>query len=345
MTPERQKERTPFRFVATLRLCVFALILCSPAWAAEPDLAVLCADRAAIERIYYNHRTGAKPPFEETLPADQLRRLVQTDLAKEAALRKVYGVEITPAMLAVEVQRINTTTRAPDILAELKSALGNDKNRFARTVAKPIVVERILRNRFENDDQLHAAQRREVENVRAQLTNAAARFRSSRREEAPSSNPQRSTLNAQPDQSLLTSAATGELARDLVVLMKQRHSNEVTETTWQLDARPDGKRGAEHPGEREIRERFGPGAQILSAPQPRERDRQYYFEDLPGELQRVLRVQLRQPGDVSAVIETPGGFLLYVAKEKTDKALTTACLSIPKRSYEEWLAEQDGAMK
>jgi hypothetical protein len=66
---------------------------------------------------------------------------------------------------------------------------------------------------------------------------------------------------------------------------------------------------------------------------------------LPGELQRVLRLQLRQPGDVSAVIEAPGGFLLYVAKEKTDTALTVACLSLPKRSYEQWLSEQTGETK
>lgn len=54
----------------------------------------------------------------------------------------------------------------------------------------------------------------------------------------------------------------------------------------------------------------------------------------------MLRVQLRQVGDVSAVIETPSSFLLYVAKEKTATALTVACLSLPKRSYEQWLAEQ-----
>jgi hypothetical protein len=69
-------------------------------------------------------------------------------------------------------------------------------------------------------------------------------------------------------------------------------------------------------------------------------DQKLYFEDLPGELQNVLRVQLRQPGDVSAVIETPGGFMLYVTKEKTDAALSVAGLSLPKRSYEQWLEEQ-----
>jgi hypothetical protein len=30
------------------------------------------ADRAAIERVYYNHRTGQKPPFEQALPAAAL---------------------------------------------------------------------------------------------------------------------------------------------------------------------------------------------------------------------------------------------------------------------------------
>jgi hypothetical protein len=66
---------------------------------------------------------------------------------------------------------------------------------------------------------------------------------------------------------------------------------------------------------------------------------------LPIELQRVLRLQLRQPGDVSAVIEAPDGFLLFVAKETTNTALTVACLSLPKRSYEQWLSEHTGEPK
>ena len=68
--------------------------------------------------------------------------------------------------------------------------------------------------------------------------------------------------------------------------------------------------------------------------------REFYFEDLAPVLQRVLRVQLRQPGDVSAVIETPGGFLLYLARGKSDQAFAVACLALPKRNYEQWLEEQ-----
>ena len=109
------------------------------------DFGARCADRAALERVYYNHRLGEKPPFEQVLPPAMLENLVRQDLRKETALKQAYGVEVTPALLDAEVQRINTTTRAPDILAEIKTALGHDPVRFADVFAKPILVERLLR--------------------------------------------------------------------------------------------------------------------------------------------------------------------------------------------------------
>jgi hypothetical protein len=113
----------------------------------------------------------------------------------------------------------------------------------------------------------------------------------------------------------------------------------VAETVWQLGARP-AETNAPAVDEMEIKKRFGPNAQVLGGPHPDGKGAKYYFEDLPGELQNVLRAQLRRPGDVSAVIETPGGFLLYVAKDKTDTLLSVSGLSLPKRSYEQWLKEQ-----
>jgi hypothetical protein len=269
------------------------------------DFASHCADRAAIERVYYNHRLGEKPPFDQVLPPATMENLVRQDLRKESALKQAYGVEVTPAMLDVEVQRINATTRAPEMLAELKAALGNDPARFARAMAKPILVERLLREKFDNDDALHAPQRRQVEQTRREL---------------------------------LAERKNVADCEKLLALLQRSHSNAVTETTWQLGARPAETNAPAD--ESEIRKRFGPNAQILSSPQTGGKEQKFYFEDLPGELQNVLRVQLCQPGDISAVIETPGCFLLYVAKEKTDTVLSVAGLSLPKRSYEQWLAEQ-----
>jgi hypothetical protein len=264
------------------------------------DLTALCADRTAIERVYYNHRLGAKPSFEQVSPPPLIERLVSEDLHKEAMLKKVYGVEVAPAMVAAEVDRINATTRAPDLLAELKAALGNDPDRFAQAVARPIVVERLLRDKFENDDALHAARRQQVETIRAELR--AAR------------------------------------SDTLLLRFKQLGSNQITETTWQLTPRP-AKVGAPGADLVEIRKRFGPDTQILSSPQEAGREPKFYFADLPPELQRVLRVQLRQPGDLSAVIETPGGFLLYLCLTRNNTELGVAMLSLPKRSYEQWLAQ------
>jgi hypothetical protein len=178
---QKSEVRSQKRAVRWLGL----LALLSSGFAAlADDVASLHADRAAIERVYYNHRLGEKPPFEQVLPPATLENLVQQDLRKEAALKRVCRVEVTSALLDAEVQRVNTTTRAPEMLAEIKTALGNDAARFARAMAKPILVERLLREKFENDDALHASQRREMERVRTQLTNAAATFRSSRGNEA-----------------------------------------------------------------------------------------------------------------------------------------------------------------
>ena len=237
------------------------------------------------------------------MPGEMIEQLVRQDLHKEAVLRKVYGVEITPAMVAGEVERINTTTRAPEVLAEIKTALGADAARFATAMARPILVERELRRRFENDDKLHAAQRREAEQARESLL--AKKPVQDMRDvtwlltpRPADEKPAASTVPTTPSQaktssSTYTNEATAQLAQTL---------------------KPTGN----------------------SAPgQEKE-----YFEDLDPELQKVLRAQLQEPGDVSAVIETPGGFLVFLAKEKPAEKLSVASLSRPKRSYEEWLSQQ-----
>jgi hypothetical protein len=285
---------------ALLRVILFAI--CLPALA--DDFSTLVADRAAIERVYYDHRLGDKPPFEKTLPTSALEQLVRQDLHKEVVLRKVYGVEITPALVDAEVERINTTTRAPDVLAELKAALGNDPHRFAETVARPIVVERLLREKFENDDSLHEAARHECERIRS---------------------------------TLLAAQTNNATAASLLALLQKANSNSVSEITWELAPRPSETTGTAA-DEIEIKKRFGTNARILSLPHSEEQ--KLYFDDLPPALQKVLRAQLRQPGDVSAVIETPGGFLLYLVREKSERKLSVACLNLQKRGYEEWLAEQ-----
>ena len=283
------------------------VLIATSTLAVTGDLASLSVDRAAIEQVYYEHRLGNKPPFAQMLPPALIEKLVRQDLQKEAVLKKAYGVKLTRAEIEAEVRRINSTTRAPEILAEIKKSLGDDPERFAHSVAKPIVVERELRMRFENDDRLHAPQRQQAEQTRREL---------------------------------LAAKASGGNLDQLLLLLQRSHSNAVSEATWQLAARTV-ETNTPVADEIEIKKRFGPDAQILSPPHAAgDQNGKLYFAELRAELQNVLRAQLRQPGDVSAVIETPGGFLLYLAKDKTAATLSAAVLSIPKRSYEQWLNEQ-----
>lgn len=276
---------------------LFALCLVA---SAEP-LPSPVTDRAAIENVYYEHRTGTKPPFEQAMPAALLDQLVRTDRRKELALQRIYGIEVTPAMVAAEVERIDTTTRAPEILAEIKHALGDDPARFARGMARPLLVELTLRQRFDNDDALHATQRAAAEKARQAL-----------------------------------------LAREDVSGMQ--------ETAWQLAPRPAGDAPAAPAAPHAQRASSSSGgysneataqvAQVLGGGQEKPGDRKLYFEDLDPELQNVLRAQLQKLGDVSAAIEMPAGFLVFLTKEKSAAVLTASCLTVPKRSYDEWLAQQ-----
>src|SRR3954468_21937325 len=79
----------------------------------------LCADRTATERVYFSHRLETKQPFEQVMPQGLVEKLVRKELQKEEALKKAWNVEITSSQVAAEVERINTTTRAPEVLKEL----------------------------------------------------------------------------------------------------------------------------------------------------------------------------------------------------------------------------------
>lgn len=264
------------------------------------DFASLCADRTAIERIYYQHRLGMKLPFGQTFPTTLIEQRVHDDLLKESVLRKNYDVEITAALIEAEVQRIDATTRAPEVLAELKATLGGDSVRFARAFARPIVVERLLRARFENDEALHANRRHEAEQARASL-------------------------------------------------LAQKPVGDLSEVTWQLAPRPADDQPAPATASTPTKisarssaytnEATVQIAQVLSSP-VEETNPKKYFEELDPELQKVLQAQLKKSGDVSAVIDTPGGFLVFLAKERTATTLSAATFSLSKRSLDEWLTRQ-----
>ncbi len=276
------------------------------------DFSAMVADRTAVEKIYYNHRLGAKPAFEEVLPPAMVKQLVNRDLKKESTLKKVCGVEITDRDIETESDRINNSTRAPDVLAELKAALGNDPVRFGRSVVKPILVERRLHECFEKDVSANASERDKAGQLRARIL------------------------------------AAGQNNASLPELMEiLRNAGTPSEITWQLEAgkqKPAQSKSSSPPVpmvagssnysvEATVQvERVFPDAKPHRETLP--------FSELRSELQALLQAQLQKPGDISAVVETQDGFWLFLTRERTDRILGIASLCIPKQNYESWLEQQ-----
>jgi hypothetical protein len=126
--------------ISAIVLAAWLMGNCS--FAAADDTAALMANRTAIEKVYYDHRLGAKPPFEQALPPTQIERMINLDRKKEAILESVYGEPVSSADLEAEMKRIDASTRAPETLAEIKRALSNDPVRIDRSLIKPIWAER-----------------------------------------------------------------------------------------------------------------------------------------------------------------------------------------------------------
>jgi hypothetical protein len=261
------------------------------------------ADRAAVERVYHKHRLGQKQPFEQVLPAAAIEKMARQDSKKEAVLKRVYKVEITRAQVDEEVKRIDSTTRAPEVLDEIKRALGRDPARFARSVARPIVVDRELRARFENDKEAQAPQRRAAEEMRAKLL---------KKQDAPG-------------------------LREITWLLSPRPESETTPEPPVPMPNTEGKAASRSYSI----EASAQIAQPLLPPRPDSADpreaKKSYFEDLEPELQKALRVQLTKPDDVSAVIETSSSFSVFSAREVDERLLRVATFTVRKRGFEEWL--------
>lgn len=152
------------------------VFLSSLLWGQQPvTIAERVKTQEAIERVAYEHRIWPgdnptpKPPLGQMAPPELLERKALEPLKMGAALRERWGLEITPAMLQGELDRMARETRDPATLRELFAALGNDPYLLAETLARSIVTERALRGRYAYDGALHANGRNRVAALEAKV--------------------------------------------------------------------------------------------------------------------------------------------------------------------------------
>ena len=121
----------------------------------------------AIDEVYWRHTVwpeaggAAKPSFGAIMSPDATRSKVEEMLRKSDALRRFWHQEITGPMLQAEVDRMARGSRRPEMLREIFSSLNNDPRLIAEGLARPVLVERLIRNFYANDKRLPAGASRQ----------------------------------------------------------------------------------------------------------------------------------------------------------------------------------------
>lgn len=265
-------------------------------------------DRAIIERVYHEQRIGMKEPFEKIMPESVVRDLVYRDNKRERLLAAKYGIVPDEKAINDEVSRINASTRAPASLSKIKAALGHDPLRFAMHFAKPVLVDRLLHQRFVADANVHAPARRAADQVRHWLL-----------EDRP--------IKLEEFEKIAKkNGVVGNSAEVMLDFGSSIEPNRVSEgfasasSSYQIEASVESTNDSKELTGRD--------------------ERAFSFNELPADLGAVLDAQLRHPGDVSAVIETDHAFHVYITRLRNAKALKAGCITLHKMGLDEWVAKQ-----
>jgi hypothetical protein len=121
----------------------------------------------AVERARYQFVIGNTRPFDEVYPRSVFGKRVEREMAEERALKNVFGLTVTPDLLAQEFDRIEKSTKAPDQWEAIKKALGDDRRLIEEVFCRPLLVDRALRARFSFDQKIHAGPHRKAREARA----------------------------------------------------------------------------------------------------------------------------------------------------------------------------------
>jgi N-acetylneuraminic acid mutarotase len=167
------KYSRPLVCAATLLAIALAFVMTNVVAGGKPVRSLGLDDRVsyqrAIEEIYWRHRiwpaenSGPKPAFDDAMPQAVMREKAEDYLRKSAALDLYWQRPITGEQLQAEVNRMAAQTKQPEILRELWAALHNEPYVIAECLARPVLVERLLRNWYAYDERFHGGLRARAE--------------------------------------------------------------------------------------------------------------------------------------------------------------------------------------
>ena len=124
----------------------------------------------------------SKPALEDVLPESVLRTRVEDVLRKSRALEDLWKRPIGSVDLKAELDRMIGSARDPATLQAMFDALGRDPVLAGEAIARPALVDRLIRSWYAGDSRYHGEGRRRAEEALASagtpeaLARAAARY-------------------------------------------------------------------------------------------------------------------------------------------------------------------------
>lgn len=127
----------------------------------EMSFETLVTCQQAIETVYWQEREWPaanfqpKPALDAVMPAAAIQAKAHDAVAKSNALAVLWQSPISSAQLQAEMDRMALSSKRPDLLAKLFSALGNDPVMIAECLARPLLADRLIRERYASDRSLN----------------------------------------------------------------------------------------------------------------------------------------------------------------------------------------------
>lgn len=163
MHPLRQRSRAVPLFAALVLSGAMATQAAEGTSAAlSLEARVRCQE--TLERVYWNHRSSNPgTSFAQAVPQQLLRRRAEDAVLKTAALRELWQVTVSPQQIQSELDRMAAHSQSGGRLRELFTALGDDPTLAAECLARPALVDRLIRAECARDTRLHGATRAAAE--------------------------------------------------------------------------------------------------------------------------------------------------------------------------------------
>lgn len=139
----------------------------------SPSIETLANNLRSVERARSAFTIDGDGSFDKVYPREIFRTLAREARAKEYLLI-AYGETIPANEVRSECERIDRSSRAPDLWLAIKKALHNDPRVIAATICRPLLVDRRLRKRFGSDRRKHRVALRAVKIARNRLLQGEA---------------------------------------------------------------------------------------------------------------------------------------------------------------------------